>query len=170
MRAMAAPSAGVAGACEVKVSESADAATRVDKVIFIRFLLDDFCGYPNAGRARHGAGSPCGPVRQASRRWTVCALTQNRTALASGAFTAFQNLRFKPYRKFSDEQVSLLSTDLRSSVKCLCAFNNDLPGIGSRVFLRSFRLIASGHPNCSAKEDNERVSPTYPRVEGMQKG
>jgi hypothetical protein len=49
MRAMAAPSAGVADACEAKVNETTDAATRANKVIFICFLLDDLCGRPNTG-------------------------------------------------------------------------------------------------------------------------
>jgi hypothetical protein len=39
MRAMAAPSAGIADACEAKVNETADAATRANKVIFICLLL-----------------------------------------------------------------------------------------------------------------------------------
>jgi hypothetical protein len=37
-RAMAAPSAGAADACEAKVNETADAATRTNKVIFMCFL------------------------------------------------------------------------------------------------------------------------------------
>jgi hypothetical protein len=40
IRAMAAPSAGVADRFEVTVNETADAATRANKVIFICFLLD----------------------------------------------------------------------------------------------------------------------------------
>jgi hypothetical protein len=39
--AMAAPSAGSADACEANVNETADAATKANKVIFICFLLDD---------------------------------------------------------------------------------------------------------------------------------
>jgi hypothetical protein len=41
MRAMAAPSAGIADACGAKVIETADAATMANKVNFICFLLDD---------------------------------------------------------------------------------------------------------------------------------
>jgi hypothetical protein len=57
MRAIAPPSAGVADACEAKVNETADAATRANKVLFICFLLH-VLGASNTGRARFGAGRP----------------------------------------------------------------------------------------------------------------
>jgi hypothetical protein len=50
MRAMAAPPAGAADACEAKVNETADAAARANKVIFICFL-PTIRDCPHAGRA-----------------------------------------------------------------------------------------------------------------------
>jgi hypothetical protein len=55
MRAIAPPSAGVADACEAKVNETADAATRASKVIFICFLLH-VLGGSDTGRAVFGPG------------------------------------------------------------------------------------------------------------------
>jgi hypothetical protein len=61
MRAMAAPSAGVADAGEAKVNETAAAATTANKVIFIRFL-PVICMHPNSGRAEARPGPQCEPV------------------------------------------------------------------------------------------------------------
>jgi hypothetical protein len=88
MRAMAAPSAGVADACAAKVNETADAVTRANKVIFIRFLLDDLRTIEHRAPKPAPAASRTGTSNFRVVA-TVC-LTEIGTALSNGARTALQ--------------------------------------------------------------------------------
>src|SRR4051794_27255304 len=105
MRAMAAPSAGDAETCGAKVNERAHAAARVNKVVFICFLLD-VCRCPNSGRGKFAAGHPANRNCQLSRCGKRCALTQISIARTGGAHGIW-NLRFKPYWKSHAGQVLL---------------------------------------------------------------
>jgi hypothetical protein len=76
MRAMAAPSAGVAEACEPKLNESADAATTANKVIFMCFLLDD--SRESARRTHLRRQPPCEPVLSNFSLWLAVRFGCNR--------------------------------------------------------------------------------------------
>jgi hypothetical protein len=123
------------------------------------------CRRPNTGRARRCAGRPANRYFKLRYGGRYALWTQIGTALPSGARTtsAIWNLRFKPYRKFSVEQVPSIFAGLCSSVNCLCAFNTGLSGIGSGISWRFFQLFWPGHLSCSAKKSPTRVSPTYPQ-------
>jgi hypothetical protein len=62
------------------------------------------------------------------------------------------NLRFKPYRKFLVEQVSLLIVGLGRGVACLCTFNIGFRDFENRVSSRFFQLLLLEHPSCAAKK------------------
>jgi hypothetical protein len=107
MRAVALPSAGVADACEAEVNETADAATRANKVILICFLHEDLRA-SDTGRARFGAGRAASRYSQTSCYGGARLDLQNRTALLSGARTAFQIYVLSTTENFPRHKLSLI--------------------------------------------------------------
>jgi hypothetical protein len=106
MPAMAAPPAGAADACEAKVNETADAAARANKVIFMYFLPTIFASVRTTD-APEMARPPSEPVLSTSRFGWWCALAKIRTANRAGAHEV-RNLHCEAYRNFSAEQVALI--------------------------------------------------------------
>ena len=94
----------------------------------------------------------CEPVHQTLRLWAMCAITSKQHRSLERCAHGICNLRFKPYRKFSVEQVFLIYPRLVRQHEVFIAFNNSPPGIGSHAPLTSLRPFLPEAPIGLAKK------------------